>query len=187
MKIFVSYWFRPENAWVPTHVIPLMRCFGHVPITGQLLDAGPVSDDVRLLIRSCRVPSASSRGTGSSTARAANRWAGHHRTGSGTSSGWPAAPANPPSSSRKRASRMAAHRRSIPDTISSAATRPGSCCASRSCCPGGRSDRCNLGWPCPLPSAIGSGTRQTATALRHGGGAVPPRRLANRPSAGLTV
>lgn len=54
MKIFVSYSFRPENQWIETHVIPLIRCFGHESVTGQILDAGTVTQEVLDLIKTCR-------------------------------------------------------------------------------------------------------------------------------------
>jgi hypothetical protein len=54
MKIFVSYSFRRENAWVTDFVIPLLEHFGHTPITGKMLDAGPLDDEVKKKIRQCR-------------------------------------------------------------------------------------------------------------------------------------
>jgi hypothetical protein len=54
MKIFVSYSFRPENAWVEDYVIPLVRHFGHDVLTGRLLDGGALDDEVRRKIRQCR-------------------------------------------------------------------------------------------------------------------------------------
>jgi hypothetical protein len=54
MKIFVSYSFRPENAWVTEFVVPLLGHFGHEPLTGVLLDAGPLDEEVRKKIRQCR-------------------------------------------------------------------------------------------------------------------------------------
>lgn len=54
MKIFVSYSFRPENVWIEDLVVPLIRCFGHQPITGRMLDAGPLVNEVRDKIRQCR-------------------------------------------------------------------------------------------------------------------------------------
>jgi hypothetical protein len=54
MKIFVSYSFRPENDWITDYVIPLIRCFGHQPVTGRILQSGPIPVEVRSLIRSCK-------------------------------------------------------------------------------------------------------------------------------------
>src|SRR5262245_51048381 len=54
MKIFVSYSFRAENAWVTDYVLPLLTHFGHEPVTGRVLDAGPLDDDVKRKIRQCR-------------------------------------------------------------------------------------------------------------------------------------
>lgn len=54
MKIFISYSFRPENSWVRDFVIPLVTHFGHEPVTGELLDAGPLDEEVKKKIRSCR-------------------------------------------------------------------------------------------------------------------------------------
>ncbi len=54
MKIFISYSFRPENAWVEQYVIPMVRCFGHEPVTGRILDGGPLDDEVKKKIRQCR-------------------------------------------------------------------------------------------------------------------------------------
>lgn len=54
MKIFVSYSFRAENQWVETYVIPLIACFGHEAVTGRVLDAGSLDDEVRKKIRQCR-------------------------------------------------------------------------------------------------------------------------------------
>jgi hypothetical protein len=54
MKIFVSYSFREENAWIESYVIPLISCFGHEPKTGRILDAGPIHDEIKRLIRGCR-------------------------------------------------------------------------------------------------------------------------------------
>ena len=54
MKIFVSYSFRPENSWVDDYVIPLFRCFGHEVLTGRILDAGPLDEEVRSKISQCR-------------------------------------------------------------------------------------------------------------------------------------
>jgi len=54
MKVFVSYSFRPENAWVTDFVVPLLGHFGHEPVTGQLLDSGPLDDDVKKKMRQCR-------------------------------------------------------------------------------------------------------------------------------------
>jgi hypothetical protein len=54
MKIFVSYSFRPENAWVETYVIPLIRHFGHEVVTGRMLDAGALDDEVKKKVRQCR-------------------------------------------------------------------------------------------------------------------------------------
>jgi len=54
MKIFVSYSFRPENEWVREYVIPLVECFGHEPVTGRVLDAGPLDKEVRTRIAQCR-------------------------------------------------------------------------------------------------------------------------------------
>jgi hypothetical protein len=54
MKIFVSYSFREENAWVERYVTPLIRWFGHEPVTGRILDAGAITDEVWKKIRTCR-------------------------------------------------------------------------------------------------------------------------------------
>jgi hypothetical protein len=54
MKIFVSYSFRPENRWVDDLALPLLRCFGHEPITGRILDAGTIPDEVRKRMQQCR-------------------------------------------------------------------------------------------------------------------------------------
>lgn len=54
MKIFISYSFRPENAWIEQFVIPLVECFGHEAVTGRILDAGPLEEEVKRKIRSCR-------------------------------------------------------------------------------------------------------------------------------------
>ena len=54
MKIFVSYSFRPETRWVDDYVIPLIRYFGHEPITGRVLDGGAIPDEVRRLIKSAK-------------------------------------------------------------------------------------------------------------------------------------
>ncbi len=54
MRIFVSYSFRPENAWIEDYVLPLIGCFGHEAVTGRLLDAGPVPPTVRDTIKSCK-------------------------------------------------------------------------------------------------------------------------------------
>lgn len=54
MKIFVSYSFRDENAWVERYVTPLIRCFGHEPVTGRILDAGAIPDEVMRKIKTCR-------------------------------------------------------------------------------------------------------------------------------------
>jgi hypothetical protein len=47
MRIFVSYSFRPENKWVDDYVIPLIRCFGHEPVTGDILEDRAIPDEVR--------------------------------------------------------------------------------------------------------------------------------------------
>src|SRR3954471_23986281 len=54
MKVFVSYSFRPENAWVTDYVIPLIGHFGHEVVTGQILDAGALDDEVKKKIRQSR-------------------------------------------------------------------------------------------------------------------------------------
>jgi hypothetical protein len=54
MKLFVSYSFRSENKWVEDYVIPLLECFGHEVITGRILDAGPLDEEVKKKIRQCR-------------------------------------------------------------------------------------------------------------------------------------
>lgn len=55
MKIFISYSFKPENEWVVDYVIPLVRCFGHEPVTGNLLDSGgSIPDEVRKRMQGCR-------------------------------------------------------------------------------------------------------------------------------------
>jgi hypothetical protein len=54
MKIFVSYSFRDENSWVEDLVIPLIACFGHEPVTGRMLDAGPLDEEVKQRIRQCK-------------------------------------------------------------------------------------------------------------------------------------
>lgn len=54
MKVFVSYSFRPENAWVTDYMIPLIGHFGHEAVTGQLLDAGALDEEVKRKIRQCR-------------------------------------------------------------------------------------------------------------------------------------
>jgi len=54
MKIFVSYSFKAENRWVDDYVIPLVRCFGHEVLTGRILDAGPLDEEVRGRMRQCR-------------------------------------------------------------------------------------------------------------------------------------
>ena len=54
MKIFVSYSFRAENRWVEEYVIPLIECFGHHIVTGRMLDAGPLDEEVRRKIGQCR-------------------------------------------------------------------------------------------------------------------------------------
>jgi hypothetical protein len=54
MKIFVSYSFRDENRWVEDFVVPLIACFGHVPVTGRILDAGPLDEEVKQKIRQCK-------------------------------------------------------------------------------------------------------------------------------------
>jgi hypothetical protein len=54
MKIFVSYSFRAETRWVDDYVIPLIRCFGHEPVTGRILDGGSIPDEVRRLIKSTK-------------------------------------------------------------------------------------------------------------------------------------
>jgi hypothetical protein len=54
MKIFVSYSFRPENSWVEEYVIPLIRCFGHDVLTGQILGGGPLPDEVQKRIKASR-------------------------------------------------------------------------------------------------------------------------------------
>lgn len=52
MKIFVSYSF--EHSWVADYVVPLIRHFGHEPVTGQMLDAGALPDEVKAKMRLCR-------------------------------------------------------------------------------------------------------------------------------------
>jgi hypothetical protein len=54
VKIFVSYSFRNENEWVTDFVIPLLEHFGHTPVTGRMLDAGPLDEEVKRKIRQCR-------------------------------------------------------------------------------------------------------------------------------------
>jgi hypothetical protein len=54
MKIFVSYSFRAENRWVDEYVVPLIECFGHQVVTGRMLDAGPLDEEVRRRISQCR-------------------------------------------------------------------------------------------------------------------------------------
>lgn len=54
MRIFVSYSFREENKWVDDYVIPLIRCFGHEPVTGRILDGAAIPDEVRRLIKLSR-------------------------------------------------------------------------------------------------------------------------------------
>lgn len=54
MKVFVSYSFRPENAWVSDYIVPLVGHFGHDPVTGQLLDSGPLDEEVKRKMRQCR-------------------------------------------------------------------------------------------------------------------------------------
>lgn len=54
MKIFVSYSFRNETDWVDDLVIPLIECFGHEVLTGRVLDAGPLDEEVKNKIRQCR-------------------------------------------------------------------------------------------------------------------------------------
>lgn len=54
MKIFVSFSFRPENDFVEERIIPLIRCFGHEPVTGRILDSGPLDEEVRNKILKCR-------------------------------------------------------------------------------------------------------------------------------------
>jgi hypothetical protein len=54
MKIFVSFSFRPENDFVEKRIIPLIRCFGHEPVTGRILDSGPLDEEVKKKIRQCR-------------------------------------------------------------------------------------------------------------------------------------
>lgn len=54
MRIFVSYSFKTENAWIEQYVIPLIRCFGHEPETGRILDTGPLGEEVKRKIRLCR-------------------------------------------------------------------------------------------------------------------------------------
>ncbi len=54
MKIFVSFSFRPENDFVEERIIPLIECFGHEPVTGRILDSGPLDEEVRNKIRQCR-------------------------------------------------------------------------------------------------------------------------------------
>jgi hypothetical protein len=54
MRIFISYSFRDENRWIADYVIPLVRCFGHEPVTGRILDTGTLEDEVKQKMRSCR-------------------------------------------------------------------------------------------------------------------------------------
>jgi len=54
MKIFVSYSFRVENSWVESYVVPVIECFGHEVMTGRILDAGGLDDEVRKKITQCR-------------------------------------------------------------------------------------------------------------------------------------
>jgi hypothetical protein len=54
MKIFVSYSFRDETRWVDDYVLPLIRCFGHVPETGRILDGNAIPDEVRQRIKGCK-------------------------------------------------------------------------------------------------------------------------------------
>jgi hypothetical protein len=54
VKVFVSYSFRQENGWIKDYVIPLIRCFGHEAVTGDVLGGAPLPDEVHKLIRTCR-------------------------------------------------------------------------------------------------------------------------------------
>jgi hypothetical protein len=51
MRIFVSYSFRAENSWVEDYILPLIGCFGHVPVTGRILQGQPIPEEVKGLIR----------------------------------------------------------------------------------------------------------------------------------------
>jgi hypothetical protein len=51
MRIFVSYSFRTENSWVEDFILPLIGCFGHVPVTGRILQGQPIPEEVKSLIR----------------------------------------------------------------------------------------------------------------------------------------
>jgi hypothetical protein len=54
VRVFVSYSFRESNQWVEDYVIPLLECFGHVPVTGRLLDTGGLDEEVKSKILECR-------------------------------------------------------------------------------------------------------------------------------------
>jgi hypothetical protein len=54
MKVFVSYSYRTETKWVDEYVIPLVRCFGHEPVTGRMPDGGAIPDEIRRLIKSTK-------------------------------------------------------------------------------------------------------------------------------------
>lgn len=54
MRIFVSYSFKPENSWIQQLVVPLIRCFGHEPVTGLTLDAGTLDEEVKRKMRSSK-------------------------------------------------------------------------------------------------------------------------------------
>lgn len=54
MRVFVSFSFRPENQWIEDYVIPLLNFFGHEPVTGRILDAGNLDEEVKRKIRQCR-------------------------------------------------------------------------------------------------------------------------------------
>lgn len=51
MRIFVSYSFREENRWVQDYVLPLISCFGHKALTGEILQGEPIPQEVRGLIQ----------------------------------------------------------------------------------------------------------------------------------------
>ena len=54
MRIFVSYSFRDENHWIESHVIPIVRSFGHEAVTGKVLEGLPIPEEVKRLISGCR-------------------------------------------------------------------------------------------------------------------------------------
>ncbi len=54
MKIFVSYSYRAETKWVEDYVLPLIRCFGHEPITGKKLEGDAIPTEVQRRITLCK-------------------------------------------------------------------------------------------------------------------------------------